>query len=248
MGRAYHAGCSDHEQRACRYCTSSCVGNGRLAAILIPMKTRQAENEEHVAGASASSNAGADTRGYRAWDKLAIALAVLLVAALGAASLYGFKYGKVDTSVAVGKVTIKKGEEVLLKMTVDEDMQAQVRYHQKRMTGTLVFAGAETDTILFQLQDIKYKDGSDASDAVLFMRMPRSGVQGDLSGAWMTYFSQPSTNENCSEWVIAHEDGTADYGLKDKLNAITAQRFKLVELSEEGWTWEKKKSVLQLQK
>lgn len=210
------------------------------------MKTRRAKNATHFP--SATPGTDVTTCGHGAWDRLVIALAVLYVVALGAASFYGLRYGRADTGMAVGKVTITKNEKPLFKMAVNKKMKARISYLNKDLTGTLKLNGAETDTVLFRVEGIAFEDGSDASDAVLFVRMPRSGVGGDLNGAWMVYFFQPSANESFSEWVIAHEDGSADYGHGDNINAITAQRFALEELSEKDWNWNSKGSVLRLER
>lgn len=61
----------------------------------------------------------------------------------------------------------------------------------------------------------------------------------------MTYFSCPSQGAQYSNWVIAREDGSASVGARDKLNAITAQRYQLLEWSF-AWTWVKNGEDLQL--
>ena len=259
----------------------------------------------------------AKSRGAGDW--LVIALSCLLLVALGAAALYGMEYGNVDTSVARGKVKITRNDKRMVNMRIDKNQQATVLYRGKKMRGDLQLAGAETDTILFRVMNIKLvvdpdtaseetnqavsngaaepgaedtaeqsppenpaeqtqmeqneeaggepaaeqaeeapsqqgaeadegtADSSteeeaaetieDASDIILFIRMPRSGLQGDYSGVWVVYYSRPSEKAAYSDWAIISEDGTAVTGFKRNFNAVTAQRSKLVELAKPGWTW-----------
>lgn len=179
-------------------------------------------------------------------DAVVCILAIALLITMALASMYGFKYGNVDTSVAIGSVSITKDGKNLLTIDSDENLNAHVAYLGADMTGQLVLAGAEEDTILFQLTKIAHTDGTDSSDTVTFIRMPRDGLTGDLTGPWMVYFSRPSLEINLSDWVFIKADGTASAGWRSKMNAITTQRFKLFEMSDNSWTWEKNGSALTL--
>ena len=184
-------------------------------------------------------------RGVSVSDVVTYVLAIALLVTLALAASYGFRYGNVDESVATGNITIKVDNSTHAAISVDDNMRARVTYANKVMTGTLKLAGAEEDTILFQLRGIAFSDGSDASDAVLFIRMPRSGLQGDYSGAWMFYFSCPSQKvKKYSEWLIANEGGTGFWGFSDKLNAVTTLRKKLIKSASKA-TWVKEGIVLQ---
>lgn len=165
-------------------------------------------------------------------------LSGVLLVTLGAAALYGWHYGNVDESVTPGHIDVYENGSLLLTVNIEDDMTAKVGYLRRVMTGKFVLAGAEEDTILYQLKNIKFADGADASDTVFFLRIPRSGLQGDFSGPWMTYFSCPSQSAKHSDWIIANGDGTASVGGRDKMNAITAQRKQLLEWSK-AWTWKK---------
>ena len=184
----------------------------------------------------------------KASRKSDIAMYVLsgaLLVALGAAALYGWHYGNVDESVAPGHIDVHENSSLLLVVDINDDMTAKVAYLNRVMTGKFVLAGAEEDSILFQLKNIKFEDGSDSSDAVFFLRLPRTGLQGDYAGPWMTYFSCPSQGAQYGNWVIAREDGSASVGARDKLNAITAQRYQLLEWSS-VWTWVKGGDAMRL--
>lgn len=173
-------------------------------------------------------------------DVAVYVLSGALLIAMLLASIYGWRYGNVDTSVACGNISIKKSELPFIDLSVDKDLNATV-YHGyigREMKGKLVLAGAETDTILFQLKDMHFTDGGDPSQAILFIRMPRTGLQGDYAGVWMTYFSYPSEDVKISEWIIADEGGNAISGLKTGYNVITAQRNQLGSYSN-AWTWQK---------
>ena len=178
-------------------------------------------------------------------DILIYILSAALLITLALASLYGLRYGNVDTSVAVGNISIAKYDKEFLGLDIKEDMSANVRYLGMEMSGKLVLAGAEEDTVLFQLKNIAYADGSDATDAVFFLRIPRSGLQGDYVGPWMTYYSHPSKGIMLGEWIITHDDGTASVGWRKDTNVITEQRSKLLGWSD-NWTWRKDGSIMVL--
>ena len=102
--------------------------------------------------------------------------------ALGAAALYGWHYGNVDESVAPGHIDVHENSSLLLVVDINDDMTAKVAYLNRVMTGKFVLAGAEEDSILFQLKNIKFEDGSDSSDAVFFLRMLRTGLRAIMQG------------------------------------------------------------------
>ena len=173
-------------------------------------------------------------------------LSAALLITLGLAAAYGMRYGNVDESVVPGDITFTKDEAPLATIHVNDDLTADIDYLGFKMSGTLKLAGAEEDTILYQLYRVTFENGIDPKDAVLFVRMPRSGLQGDFSGPWMLYFSFPSQNNVMqSDWIITEEDGTAKVGEAIKMNAITAQRSVLLENSAD-WKWEKQGQTLSL--
>lgn len=179
-------------------------------------------------------------------DIVVYVLSVALLATLGLAALYGMRYGNVDQSVVPGDVTIERNGTTVIEMHINDDFSADIEYLGHKMFGTLQLAGAEEDTILYQLRKVSFEDGSDAENTVLFVRMPRTGLQGDLSGSWMLYYSCPSQNNVMqSEWVVAEEGGSAKVGFVTKMNAITAQRKALLDISED-WKWEKRGQTLSL--
>lgn len=173
-------------------------------------------------------------------------LSAALLITLGLAAAYGMRYGNVDESVVPGDITITKDGGTLVTMHVNDDLTADVEYLGFKMSGTLTLAGAEEDTILYQLKKVTLANGIDPEGCVLFVRMPRSGLQGNFSGPWMLYFSFPSQNNVMqSEWIIAEEDGTAKVGAAAKMNAITAQRSALLK-STTDWKWQKQGQALSL--
>jgi len=179
-------------------------------------------------------------------DIILYVLSAALLITLGLAAAYGMRYGNVDESVVPGDVTISKDGKHLVTMHVDDELHANIDYLGRKMSGNLVLAGAEEDTILYQLKKVSYDDGADASDTVLFVRMPRSGLQGDFAGPWMLYYSCPSQgNVMQSDWIVATEDGAAKVGAAANMNAITAQRNVLLNGSAD-WKWKKEGQALNL--
>lgn len=116
---------------------------------------------------------------------------------------------------------------------------AVVHYRDWRLRGKLTLRGAETDTILFQLFDAEFlgvapsasteQDDAESSAPILFVRMPRSGLQGAYVGPWMAYFSYEDADLLSSDWVFIGEDGTAKIGYSEYLNAMTMTRGNLME-------------------
>ena len=178
-------------------------------------------------------------------DLVTYVLAALLLVTLGLASLYGFKYGRVDESTAAGTITICDEEGTWLKATIDEELNADVECFGKHFLGTFRLAGAEEDSVLYQLGKVKYSNGQDADGVILFLRMPRSGLQGDFQGPWMVYFSWANYSIQHSFWVLTNEDGTAFAGMADGMNAVTTQRPRLIELASAMY-WQKDGNVLSL--
>lgn len=178
-------------------------------------------------------------------DVVTYVLAALLLVTLGLASLYGFKYGRVDESTAAGTITICDEEETWLKATIDEELNADVEYFGEHFLGTFKLAGAEEDSVLYQLRKVKHSNGQDADGAILFLRMPRSGLQGDFQGPWMVYFAVADSDIKHSCWVLANDDETAFVGTAEGMNAITTQRKELIELAEARY-WEKDGNTLLL--
>ena len=178
-------------------------------------------------------------------DKALLILSVLLLIALACASLYGIRYGNVDESVVPGQMTVIEDGEVTLDLNIDDNLNASINSIGFKMTGTLKLAGAEEDTILYQLNGISLEDETDSKGAVFFIRMPRSGLQGDLSGTWMVYCTFPEVAY--SKWMFLQEDGSAAVGFKNSTNVITMQRDAIIKISEEmPWSWEKHGSTLLL--
>ena len=182
-------------------------------------------------------------------DPLLYALSGLLFVAMFIAALYGLRYGKVDESVVKGRVSINVGDAWLATIDVDENKEATINYVGHTMHGKLKLDGADTDSILYVVKDLTFENNLDPTGAVLLIRVPRSGLQGDLSGPWMLYFSYPADGEvegsTRSDWVYANADGTALYGYAPDMNAMTAQR-KTLEAQSVAWHWTKTADGLSL--
>ena len=182
-------------------------------------------------------------------DPLLYALSGLLLVAMLMATMYGLRYGKVDESVVKGHVSISVGDTWLATIDVDESKDATVNYLGHTIHGKLRLDGADTDSILYVMKDMSFENNLDPKGAVLLVRMPRSGLEGDLSGTWMLYFLYPDDGEvegNVrSDWVFARADGTALYGYAPEMNAMTAQR-KTLEQSSVAWRWSKTDEGLSL--
>ena len=182
-------------------------------------------------------------------DPLLYALSGLLLVAMLMATMYGLRYGKVDQSVVKGHVSISVGDTWLATIDVDENKDATVNYLGHTIHGKLRLDGADTDSVLYVMKDMTFENNLDPKGAVLLVRMPRSGLEGDLSGTWMLYFSYPDDGEvegNVrSDWVFARADGTALYGYAPEMNAMTAQR-KTLEQSSVAWHWSKTDEGLSL--
>lgn len=182
-------------------------------------------------------------------DPLLYALSGLLLVAMLMATLYGLRYGNVDQSVVKGHVSINVGDAWLATIDVDENKEATINYVGHTMHGKLRLDGADTDSILYAVKDLTFENNLDPKGAVLLVRVPRSGLQGDLSGPWMLYFSYPADGEvegsTRSDWVYAGADGTALYGYAPDMNAMTAQR-KTLEAQSVAWRWTKTADGLSL--
>lgn len=174
-----------------------------------------------------------------------IVLSVLLLVAMGMATIYGIRYGNVDESVVSGDVSLVEDDHPVLSMHVDDDKHADITYLGLKMSGTLRLNGAEKDTILYMLTKITLEDGAEPGNLAFLVRMPRSGLKGDLAGPWMVYFSRTDTGFISSEWVLANEGGEAIIGHSGSLNPMTTMRDQLIGKSTKG-TWEREGSTLRV--
>lgn len=197
-------------------------------------------------------SSGLSSKGVTVQDKknaalsaITLILALALFLALAICTAYGLNYGDVNQSAAKGSITIMANESPIATIHVNEDMSATVDYLSHRITGTLKLEGAEEDTLLFQLRDASLIDEPLTDDAILFIRMPRSGLQGNYEGFWVIYYSCPSENIMRSDWLYASSNNNALAGFSNKTNAITKQRNVLLE-NAEPYRWEKRGSVLLL--
>ena len=95
------------------------------------------------------------------FDYVTIVVAAFLVIALLLASLYGIRFGTVDESVVPGESSIIINDKSVLKLAVNDELDAVVTYRGNTMHGQLKLAGADIDTILYQLRDFEFADESD---------------------------------------------------------------------------------------
>lgn len=181
-------------------------------------------------------------------------VSALLLIAMGWAVIYHLRYANVDESVVPGRVRIyeqgETGRECLLFLDIADDMSATIRYHNWTLRGVLVLIGAEEDTILYQLTGTEVIDylpeedeAEDAAEAesefgppALLIRMPRTGLQGDFTGPWMTYLSRDDET-SLSEWLFVEENGVARVGHSKSSNALTVMRKDLLERTQPA-VWE----------
>lgn len=184
-------------------------------------------------------------------DVLLYVASVLLLFAMGWAAIYHVRYANVDESVVPGKVRIyeqgESGRECLLFLDIADDMSATVRYHGWRLRGIFMLRGAEEDTVLYQLinaevvgsapeEAAEAEESPDLKPPALLVRMPRSGLQGDFTGPWMTYLSY-GTDYTTSDWLFVEDNGVARVGYSDTSNALTIMRKDLLEETTPA-TWE----------
>lgn len=184
--------------------------------------------------------------GIGAWfreDPLVFILSIALLIAMGAATLYHFRYAQIDHSVMPGTVNIVLGDKIKMRLQIDEDLNATVKYRDLFVQGKLRLEGAEEDTVLYRLIETRDLDGYEIEDLILFIRVPRSGLQGDLCGPWMAYLSYEAWNSVCSDWFFIQEDGTALVGEGENMNAMTALRRDLLGRTR-TYTWKRNSQVL----
>ena len=84
-------------------------------------------------------------------DIVVYILSAALLITLGLAAAYGMRYGNVDESVVPGDISIIKDGGTLVTMHVNDRLTAESEYRGFKMSGKRQLAGAEEDTILYQL-------------------------------------------------------------------------------------------------
>lgn len=174
--------------------------------------------------------------GIGAWfreDPLVFILSIALLVAMGAATLYHFRYAQIDHSVMPGQVNIVLGDKIRMRLDIEEDLSATVKYRDLFVQGKLRLEGAEEDTVLYRLVDTHNLDGTELEGLILFIRVPRSGLQGNLCGPWMAYLSYEGWDTVCSDWIFIQEDGTALVGEGEGVNAMTMLRRDLLDRTRE---------------
>lgn len=164
----------------------------------------------------------------------------MLLVAMILASLYGLRYGKVDQSVVSGSISFYEGDRMLASIAIDDDMNATIDCSWGSIRGRLKMDGADTDSILYKMTDISFEGGMDSRGAIIMLRVPRTGLQGNFVGPWMMYYSYPADGDVpgrvYSDWLFVRSDGMVlGSGQKD-FNVMTAQRKDLEEKSS-TWTW-----------
>ena len=171
-------------------------------------------------------------------DTLLVALSVLLLVTLGLASLYGFRYGRIDDSVMPGKVELACNDRTVMTLDIASMDDVTVGFDGIVVHGKLRLEGADTQSVLYALDKKTYENGLDPEDTALLLRVPRGGLQGDLSGPWMVYFAQNAVNAKHGMWALLGQDGTAHYESSRAANPMTMQYPALEEASRVG-TWQR---------
>ena len=156
------------------------------------------------------------------------------------ASVFGLRYGNVDESVIPGKIAFCEDERVLSVIEIDESMNARVSCSWGTIRGKLRMYGAETDSVLYAMEDILFEGSVDPKGAIVMLRVPRTGLQGDFVGPWMMYYSYPADGDVpgrvYSDWLFVRPDGTVLGGGQSDFNVMTAQRREL-EKKSSTWPW-----------
>lgn len=171
-------------------------------------------------------------------DSLLVVLSVLLLVTLGLASLYGFRYGRIDDSVMPGKVELVCNDRTVATLDIASMDDVTVDFEGLVVHGKLRLEGADTQSVLYALDKKTYDNGLDPANTALLLRVPRGGLQGDLSGPWMLYFAQNADNAKHGMWALLGKDGKAHYEMSRSKNPITMQYPALEEQSKVG-TWER---------
>ena len=171
-------------------------------------------------------------------DMLLVALSVLLLVTLGLASLYGFRYGRIDDSVMPGKVELACNDRTVVTLDIASMDDVTVGFDGIVVHGKLRLEGADTQSVLYALDKKTYENGLDPKNTALLLRVPRSGLQGDLSGPWMVYFAQNEDNAKHSMWALLGQDGAAHYESSRSANPMTMQYPALEKASRVG-TWQR---------
>ena len=171
-------------------------------------------------------------------DTLLVVLSVLLLATLGLASLYGFRYGNIDDSVMPGKVELACNDRTVMTLDIASMDDVTVGFDGLVAHGKLKLEGADTKSVLYTLRELTYENGLNPENTALLLRIPRGGLQGDLSGPWMVYFTQNAENAKHGTWALLGQDGTAYYESSRTKNPMVMQYPALEEESRVG-TWQR---------
>lgn len=188
----------------------------------------------------ARREAGARGRlsGMSGSDKLLVALSVLLLVTLGLASLYGFKYGRIDESVLPGKFTLVHDGAEVLSIDIASKDDVTVNFGDFVVHGKLALEGADTQSVLYKLTDRTYSTGLDPENTALLLRVPRGGLQGDFTGPWMVYHTLTKTGAKKSIWTMLNEDGTGYFGRSTSTNPMVTQ-YPQLEKASKKVTWQR---------
>ena len=169
-------------------------------------------------------------------EALLAALSILLVVALGLATLYGLRYAMVDDSVMPGKVELVCNDRSVMTLNIAGMDDATVGFGGTVAHGRLKLEGADTRSVLYSLVGVSYDNGLDPKNTALLLRVPRGGLQGDLCGPWVAYLVQVDGDAKCGAWALLEGDGTARYGTSGSDNPMTMQYPALEKASKAG-TW-----------
>ncbi len=171
-------------------------------------------------------------------ETLLAVVSVLLLVTLGLASLYGLRYGQIDDSVMPGRVELVCNDRTVATLDIASMDDATVAFDGIVVHGKLQLDGADTQSVLYSLNKKTYENGLDPKSTALLLRIPRGGLQGDLSGPWMFYFVQNKENVKHGTWALLGKDGTAHYESSRSKNPMTMQYPELEAASRVG-TWKR---------
>ncbi|MBR3326625.1 MAG: hypothetical protein IKG22_04815 [Atopobiaceae bacterium] len=171
-------------------------------------------------------------------DALLVVLSVLLLVAFGLAYLYHLRYSKVDDSVMPGKVELVCNDRSVVTLDITSMDDATIEFDGLVVHGKLRINGMDTQSILYSLNDASYENGLNPEDFALLLRVPRGGLQGDLSGPWMVYFAQIEGDAKHSMWALLEQGGRAHYGTSRSDNPMTMLYPELKKVSKAG-TWKR---------
>ena len=200
---------------------------------------------------------------------------LLLIVSMVMATVFHLHYSSVDEQAVPGSMTLSISattglttdsdsdaeSSTIYSVTINSDMRATIDYLGLKLRGWFKLVGGDADTLMYLLKGVELaeepasevakamgaKEGGalDTSGIKVYIRMPRSGLQGDWVGIWVVDYRYIPTSVQFGDWCIVREDGTALAG--SERGGDTVQTLKeLLEAKSASYTWTRRGDDLEL--